>query len=407
MEIVVILIVMFSLFSGVYWLARPRWPAHKHFPSLHSELMTNLRAPALLEDLGPRTDASAVASIDDAPLPCSISFDHINNLGVITYIAHITLHDLCLFPEQATCDPFDPYPAAHSNVDKIYTHADLHLLGHRINVSRAAIIQAVFSEEHAQEVLKYGRDLRGARLRELAHDPHSGDVTFTFHIRPSHIEASRKKHRDVQDLQRHTTFFASIVNTCLSFKPRHDDPAAQWTELFHIIGHAPFESRRAVLRHILAQYGHQSDVASLRTHITNSNHYEEQFFLYQHDPDRFFEAISEKSLLRFVRQYTQESDRTISVLHAISPTRFATIFGPHLPVTVLSDHKIPLSYRVELVRKWLKDTAIDRDALHAAIAQMSDRERTQLRAALEQDSSLSGALSSIDHQGGDLSVHEP
>ena len=114
-----------------------------------------------------------------------------------------------------------------------------------------------------------------------------------------------------------------------------------------------------------------------------------------------------ENLVLFVRHYTRISAGLELCSHDISPERFPEVFGPHLPLTILSDRELPTVYRVELVRAWLKDQSIDRDALHEAIAQMSDKDQLQLRAALEQDSALTGALSSIDTQAGKISMHEP
>lgn len=372
----------FCVLYGIHGLLRPRWPAHKHFPALETRL------------LEAREDSHPDAR------PYSLTLDHINSLGIVTYVMHIKRHDLSLFPPGASCDPFDPSPPNKSSLEGTLTSSDLLLVGERIPVRCTRIIEALFPKDQARAILKSARGEIKFRLRELSHDPSTGDVTFTFHLRAALIKPSSQEREELSPLDVHANFFASLVQRCMAFEPRANEPAVQWVHLFELIEKAEPEQRAVVLAHILDQHDMHPAVSILCQHILQSSLYTEQLVLFRHDAPRFFGAIAPPQLLHFARQYARQSEP------GSSPERFADAFGSHLPLSALSDRQLPSIHRVELVRRWLADSEVDRDALHEAIAQMSGRDQLQLRAALEKDSSLSGALSTTEHRGGELSVHD-
>lgn len=379
-------------------MLRPIWPVEKHYPALERKVI-ELDAPLLLTHNEDSSDGVEAQAKD-----YTLSFDHLNNLGFMTYIMHVTRHDLELFPEGVTCDPFDPRPLTqNSGQDTTYSHVDVLTLGRRISLERKTLVRALFDSEHAERVLRLSKNNQSAQIRELKHDLATGDVTFTFYIKPRHLKLKRG-HKASEHKTQSAQALGDLVSQISAARPKHSTPAEQWAALFPIISRKSHEDSRVVLTHILTHFDREPVISTLCQSILNSDVYVEKFVLFRHDPERFFGAISKKQLRTFVRDYTRDSDGVTLDHNAITPERFPIVFGDHLPLNTLKDSKIPTVYRIELVRRWLKDTERDRDALHEAIAAMSARDQLQLRAALESDSSLSGALSSTDSQAGKLTL---
>ncbi len=402
MEVIltVFIIIPVFLYTLVYLFARPRWPAHRHFPALKRHLLTHHSSRALLE-----TDTSNDSSTQEPDPPrYSVAFDHINNLGFLTYVMHITLHDLHIFPRDVTCDDFDIMPPDQSNQAAGMVRSDVIMLGTRVAVARQHIIRSLFVQEHAEWLIQTAKRRRlKPRLREFKHDPTEQNITLTFHFRPSHLKL--KSGNSPATHQTHVeAFLTQLLEHCLDLRPKHDTPGAQWVDLFNMISHRAFDDRRKVLTHILKNHDREPAVSKLCKAILESDHYVEKFVLMRHDPDRFFEAISPEHLQVFVQRYTNDSEGVEHDINAISPERFPALFGAHLPRSILHDRKIPTPYRIELTRAWLGDPRIPREELHEAIAQMSKSDQLQLRAALEEDGGMSGALSSIEDQAGKLTL---